>query len=395
MKNRNFLPIVCTLLLLTMLNSAEGRDRKVLFIGIDGVRSDALIKANTPTMDSIFQAGFFTYTSWHLGITVSAPSWSSMLCGVWEPKHGVTSNAYTNSKYDRYPYFVTRAKEERPDLYAVQITSWAPMSEKVYNDGWDEKIVLNSDDACIAAAVTTLETTDKLDILFVHIDDADAVGHGNGFNPNLPIYINQLEYIDRQVGEILSALKARPNYSNEDWLVMFTTDHGGIGTGHGGITREEKRIWWSATGSTVEPGEITININDATQWFKAPLLVDIAVTALDHLLPDIDPTQVTRWDLDGRSWLKKTITSTGKNVNNDPALKVSPNPFVEYIEVQSDNLFIDNIKVFDVSGALIKELKGISGQSVYRINLADVPAGTYNVNVEAGSRLLNKTVIKF
>ena len=74
--------------------------RKVLIIGIDGLRTDALQQANTPNLDALIASGFYTYESWHEGITVSGPSWSTIMCGVEFPKHGVTSNSY-HKKYDQ------------------------------------------------------------------------------------------------------------------------------------------------------------------------------------------------------------------------------------------------------------------------------------------------------
>ena len=91
--------------------------RKVLVIGIDGARQDALQLANTPNLDALMQNAFFTFDSWHLDITVSGPSWSSIMTGVYHQKHGVTNNSYSGSDYWNYPYFPKRAKEFKPNLF--------------------------------------------------------------------------------------------------------------------------------------------------------------------------------------------------------------------------------------------------------------------------------------
>ncbi|MBK8659915.1 MAG: alkaline phosphatase family protein [Bacteroidetes bacterium] len=64
------------------------QDRKVLIIGIDGTRSDALQQANVPNLDALIANGLYTYDAWHCGITVSGPSWSTIMTGVWWNKHG-------------------------------------------------------------------------------------------------------------------------------------------------------------------------------------------------------------------------------------------------------------------------------------------------------------------
>jgi hypothetical protein len=378
----------------------SAQERKVLFIGVDGVRSDALIVANTPTWDSLCAAGLYTYTSWHVGITVSGPSWSSMLTGVWQGKHGVTNNNYTGSDFNNYPYFVTRAKEYRPDLKAVQITSWDPMSSAVYNDGWDSKIVVPTDDACEAAAIATLSDP-ELDILFVHIDDCDAQGHGNGFSPTVTPYMNQVEYVDTQLRSILNALRARPNYTNEEWMVIMTTDHGGIGTGHGGPTRVEREIWWVAAGPGVPQAQISIDLPsvadlfpDPSDYRNAPMLTDIAVTALDYLLEqDIDDL-IAEWDLDGQSWLDySTFISDAEGSKLEA--NIFPNPNNGEFELVMGDMN-DDVKwsIIDLSGRVLRE--GVAdanlGQRIH-FDVRDLPAGVYSLSVVAGNSSAARRVV--
>lgn len=399
------------LLLATVFTLQAQKETKVLFIGIDGVRSDALIQAYTPNMDSIFQQGTYTYTSWHLRTTVSGPSWSAMLTGVWQEKHGVWSNNYTNPNWNNYPYFVTRVKEFRPDAKAAQITSWAPMSTQVYNDGWDQKVVLPSDDDCVAAAISILENDPDIDILFVHIDDVDAAGHGNQFNPNNQVYMNAIEYVDVQVGQIWNALKARPNFNNEDWVMMLTTDHGGTGSGHGGSSKEEREIWWVAWGNNgaITQRELYVDLTnlgtadyllpDADDFDEAPLLVDIAVTAIDHLLPTVDPDTVTRWDLDGKSWLNREISSGLKD--NKPAItsgKLFPNPTAGVFHLEMQNVRKElTYHLIDLNGAVVESGSRPFTKSSFDLvfDLTKQPAGVYLLQiVHDGVAQTNRVVKK-
>ncbi len=341
--------IYCALLLLSTTLWAS-QDRKVMVVGIDGVRSDALQQANTPTIDNLIANGLYSYDAWHMGITVSAPSWSSIMCGVWEAKHGVTSNAYTGSNYNQYPYFTTRAKELLPDLYCVQVTEWAPMSNNVFNDGWNEKIIVpdGATTPTTAAAIQALQN-DNLDCLFVYYDACDLAGHASGFSPLNPVYMNALQNVDASFANVLEALYNRPNYANENWLILLITDHGGIGTGHGGGTDEERHIWWIASGTSVPQMQITAPDPGSYQYNGIPYFVspvnpdilattpvqtDIGVTALHHLIYETgtNPQNVPTWNLDGKSWLS-TFTSDNNN-NLTPQIntvKVYPNP--------SQNLF--------------------------------------------------------
>ena len=60
---------------------------RVLVIGIDGVRSDALTAANTPNIDALMSAGVYSPDALNDDITISGPGWSDILCGVRSDKH--------------------------------------------------------------------------------------------------------------------------------------------------------------------------------------------------------------------------------------------------------------------------------------------------------------------
>ena len=403
MKRFYNLTALLTLILVSGSLSAQTLEKKVLFIGIDGVRTDALQSASTPTIDSLMTTGLYTFGSWHLGITVSGPSWSDMLTGVWESKHGVTSNSYTGSHYNDYPYFVTRAKEKNPSLKAVQITSWGPMSYNVYNDGWDSKIVVPSDDACESAAVLQLADPD-LDILFVHIDDCDAQGHSNGFHPSISPYMNQLEYVDAQVKDIVDAVMARPTYSSEDWLILLTTDHGGIGLGHGGNTNDERAIWWVASGPAApnaeiigsDPGSYQTGGVDTVAMKNTPVLVDIAVTALDHILPGTDPEAEVAWDLDGKSWLDFGVYVEEENGNED-AFIAYPNPNNGRFKAVFNTNEAANYKLIDVTGKVVKSatLPASTTRAEVEFDLTGFEAGIYMLTFESnGVRSTRRIIVR-
>lgn len=368
---------------------------KVLVIGIDGVRSDALLQANTPNIDSLTAEGTFTYTSWHVRTTLSGPGWSDIMTGVWEEKHEVLNNQYTDKNWDDYPYFVTRAKEHRPDIHAVQVTSWAPMSDSVYNDGWDAKLILPSDNDCVAAAVDSLSNSADLDVLFIHIDDVDYVGHSSGFDPINGNYMDAIETADGQVGQLMAALKSRPQFENEDWVVLLTTDHGGFLLGHGGITKQERQVWWIGWSNKGVIPQLELNNDlsdlsgtdysapDEADFDDAPFLVDIAVTALDHLLPGVDPDTVAAWDLDGRSWISIEDTTTGIEQLDALGASVSiyPNPVREHINVKAEDI-IHSITVTDLLGNTVQQ-HSLNTNSA-SLSVADLPNGTYLLLVDQG-----------
>jgi hypothetical protein len=53
---------------------------------------------------------------------------------------------------------------------------------------------------------------------------------------------------------VLEAVRARPRYADERWLVVVCTDHGGTKKGHGGQSPEERKIFALFNGPGFAPG---------------------------------------------------------------------------------------------------------------------------------------------
>jgi len=237
--------------LILSLNTFAQKTQKVLIIGIDGVRPDALAAANTPNMDALIAEGFYSPHAQNSDVTYSGPGWSAMVTGVWSNKHGVTNNAFTGSNYENYPHFFKYIEDYDPNLHTVSICHWSPINLFIANAHAD--FTSNpSSDAEVANQAANYLTANNPDVIFLHFDDVDGAGHGTGFSPNNPNYINTIELTDTHVGTVLQALYARPTYDDENWLILSSTDHGGIGTSHGGTTVEEETIFFLAKGEGIE-----------------------------------------------------------------------------------------------------------------------------------------------
>lgn len=257
---------------------------KVLVIGIDGVRPDVLAEVPTPVMDSLAASGWYTATTRTTTPSVSGPSWSSMLNGVWPEKHGVTGNTFEGRRYDEYPDFLTLLERWRPDLTTFAAIDWLPLA------------VLDGGGPLLSAAIDTVFTVDGYepgwaeadgvvaeraarhlvlgdpDAAFVYLGNPDETSHRHASIG--AEYRDAIALSDRHVGRLLEALHARPTYAEENWLVLISTDHGRREDGgHGGASPEEMTTFILAAGP-------------ATRSWPAPgptFIVDVAATALQHL----------------------------------------------------------------------------------------------------------------
>ena len=283
----------------TTTNAAENLPGRVLFIGIDGCRFDAVEKARTPNLDRLIAAGCYSDDTQILGQryrrsdTVSGPGWSSLLTGVWADKHGVDSNRFENPQFESYPHFFRRVKTDYPRAVTVSIAAWPPIARQIVTAAdlnsqpteIDRYIPGDQETATIA---TDVLRRGEPSVIFAYFGQVDEHGHAHGFAPNVPQYITAIERVDGLVGKMIDALEARKYYDSENWLVIVSSDHGGIGKGHGNghQSTEVLRSFLIVSGAAAERGKLAGPTH----------IVDAPVTALVHMGVNIE----ARWNLDGR-----------------------------------------------------------------------------------------------
>jgi predicted AlkP superfamily pyrophosphatase or phosphodiesterase len=265
--------------------AAEPARPKVLIIGIDGCRPDALLKAKTPHLQELIRNGAFSDKAQTCDRTISGPGWSSMLTGVWPEKHGVRDNKFEGANYKDYPHFFRRLKQARPNAVTLSIVNWAPINERIILDT-DFAAIAKRDVEVTAQAVKALRERDP-DAVFVHFDEVDGAGHKHGFHPTVAPYMQAIERADEQVGKLLTAVRDRKTYAQENWLILVSTDHGGSGKSHGKNIPEHRTIFLVVSGPSAARGTIE----------PAPGVVDVAATALVHLGVPIDK----KWKWDGKA----------------------------------------------------------------------------------------------
>jgi len=273
--------------------------KKLLVIGIDGCRYDALRRADTPNIDRLLEQAAVAEpiriypARYREADTISGPGWSSILTGVWADKHGVLDNEFKSPNYEEYPHFFALLKQARPEAVTASFSDWAPIAEEIVSHADvvrsfpSEKESYVQGDADVTEAAAQLLENGELTAVFVYLGQVDETGHAHGFHPSVPQYMDAIERVDRHIGELMEAIANRNDRAAEDWLVLVTTDHGGRGTGHGG-GHEDPDVAVSfiiASGPSVKPGPIDGESS----------LVDLVPTGLTHLGIEIDPA----WKLDG------------------------------------------------------------------------------------------------
>ena len=265
---------------------------KVLVIGIDGLRPDALLEATIPNIDLLWTEGAYSFRARTGEYTVTAPGWSNIFTGVWESKHGVKNNnfngnSFEGANYQKYPTIFTRIENYQPKLETEVVASLDWLTERIITTA-DKRIYHPFDengDMKVAETTVRLLQYNTIDLLFAYFEGVDVAGHNYGFDPKVQEYLSEIETIDHYVGILMEAVTRRPNYTKEDWLTILISDHGGKGKSHDSVGEEAKKVPLIMHGPRVQKGEIV----------PVPRQVDIAPTILTYFGIPIRP----EWGLDG------------------------------------------------------------------------------------------------
>lgn len=281
--------------------SPEGKTRKVLFLGFDGMRADAALQLfeGTNVFDQSLGGGrqiasgirtlaaqggiYLAYCGGEAGTnteqtTSTSASWTSQFTGVWGASHGIKTN--DDVKNLQYKTFILEYAEQ--GLHTALAFDWDQYLDVNLKE--EVKLALSNPQLSVKFCDIDREKKDKLkkteaetlelynfvapgnpspdapfdsgmrdwvlarmaagdDVVCGIFHNIDTAGHNYEFSPRNAQYKNAVYTCDSYAYEILQVVTARETLYNEEWLVVFANDHGGIGQGHGGQTLEERTTW--------------------------------------------------------------------------------------------------------------------------------------------------------
>ena len=231
---------------------------KILVISLDGMNSDVWESAYTPNLDLLISNATYTYNGLTLGPTYNSTTWSSMLTGVWPDKHKVQGETFADNDFATYPHFFDHI--EAQGIKTASLTRESSLASDVPSS-IGHKVSFSSDDAVVAEASDYIKLNGDVGAFFVQLDAALQKGIEVGFDARRAGYLKAIQYYDEQVGTILSAVASRSGYNNENWMIVVTTNHGGLPDGTiGGDSRLETTPFIIFSGDFVRNRQFLLDI---------------------------------------------------------------------------------------------------------------------------------------
>ena len=223
--------------------------RRVLLIGTDGTNLDKVLAdpANVGFFDLMAES--VTGATSIVGhTTISGPSWTTILTGVWDNKSGVINNIFNPAPYDAWPTVFNLLEAHNPDIDTAVIADWKYINDigaaGAFPVAADDNIFVpfdtsweNTDDDVTTATIARIRATQAADSSFIFSYQVAVDEAGHAYGGGSPEYAAAIVNTSENIAAIMEAVNdwedANPG---EEWTVIVTTDHGhqqSVGFGHG------------------------------------------------------------------------------------------------------------------------------------------------------------------
>ncbi|MDR3293919.1 MAG: alkaline phosphatase family protein [Clostridiales bacterium] len=236
-----------------MAENTSGKTPKLAFIGFDGHTAEAVAVQENDIASPFYQIkqnGGGIYLSRTGGArfgeqsTVTGPGWTSLFTGTWAKTNGVKNNEATLKPEVRTIIFTLNAL----GISAQFFYSWQPHGDIIYKnerEAYPTAFVCAYNDAGTVKEVINAVNC-NVDAVFCVLEHTDEAGHGYGYYLDKPEYVQAVESCKTDANAIINNIENRSTYDSEDWLIILTSDHGGIFKKHGGNTARESMVFIAA-----------------------------------------------------------------------------------------------------------------------------------------------------
>lgn len=223
--------------------------RKVLFISIDGAVGQEIKKNLPKNLTNLLKTSKYTFNALADENTSDASTWMSMMSGVSFANHGIIDDSYIPKPNENnphqtvsgYPSILYRMSTIAPNKKTAVVSRSVAINDRLLVSA-NETYETKSDEAVKTKVVELLNKKNN-DLTIVQFTDLLEAGKNGGFNIENAGYVSALNKIDGYIGEITSALEKRTNFLLEDWLIIITSNHGGIDKSYGGNSVAERNTF--------------------------------------------------------------------------------------------------------------------------------------------------------
>jgi hypothetical protein len=205
--------------------TSEQELKHVILIGIDGLGSEYLKKANTPNLKKLMSEGSYTYDLRPTLPYESSPNWYSILSGMKD--HGLDDFNKKPRDFHWLSTLFKTLKLQRPSQETGAFYDWKRI-EELFEKSYLDKNVYKITARGVALSAGKYISSKKASFIFTYFGQLDVAGHRSGFGSKE--YMKTLEYLDKKIGHLIT--KVDQSDKSKNTVVMVVSDRGGKGKRH-------------------------------------------------------------------------------------------------------------------------------------------------------------------
>ncbi|ORA79683.1 phosphodiesterase [Mycolicibacter kumamotonensis] len=250
----------------------------VLLLGTDGTNLDKILEyasGDDSGFTMLMDRGITAATSIIGHQTMSTPSWSTILTGVWDDKHGVVSNIYRPEPYTTWPSVFNLIEYHKPEIDTTVISGRGLFTEMASTGGYPADHIVGISggstsaemdalvtDETVARILATANNPDLSTFMFAYQSQVDHAGHS--FGGGSQEYAQAVINVGANFKQILEAVAQAEAATGDRWTIIAVTDHGhqqnpdlpGFSLGHGFQSPNETSsfIMFSLAGNEAQAG---------------------------------------------------------------------------------------------------------------------------------------------
>lgn len=253
-----------------LAQETEPLSRHVILVSVDGLRPDAIAAAGARTLGRLLEDGSGTLEARTILPSYTLPSHASMLTGRLPAAHGITWNDDRTPELGTVGVPTVFELARQAGYHTAAYFAKGKFRHLVREGSLDEARLPSGGvlpaTRVVGEAVRHLRH-ERPNLLFVHIADADFMGHTFGWMSGP--YRWAVREADAAVGKILAA--ASETFGEGNFTLIVTSDHGGHAREHGSSDPRDTTIPWISYGR---------GIRDANRIEGQVWTVDTAATVL-------------------------------------------------------------------------------------------------------------------
>lgn len=221
--------------------------QNVVFILIDGLRPDAIAKADCPNLRALMARSAYTLCARSVMPSITLPCHMSIFHSVPPERHGIVSNTWVPMARP-LPGLIEVANAN--GVRCAHFYNWEPLRnvntpENLWMSFCNDTSKMIDGDAITVEVATSMIPRFQPQFSFVYLGTVDTMGHVFGWMNDG--YLQQIARVDIELGKLLAALPA-------DTHIVLQSDHGGHDRTHGTEMPEDMLIPWMVAGPGIKSG---------------------------------------------------------------------------------------------------------------------------------------------